>query len=116
MDSVSGKRTRCIREKDKNFPNWCTCVDRTGTLLHAVNRIYLCFALHVFSMRIVARLFSLALLPLVMLMLGWQLGVRFEQQSLEHAYNRLDWLYAGQTGSGELIQDPEKEVDITLLW
>lgn len=67
-------------------------------------------------MRTIARLFSLALLPLVMLMLGWQLGVRFEQQSLEDAYNRLDWLYAGQAGSGQLIQDPQKEVDITLFW
>ncbi|MBI3336817.1 S41 family peptidase [Candidatus Peregrinibacteria bacterium] len=67
-------------------------------------------------MRTIARLFSLALLPLVMLMLGWQLGVQFEQQSLKDTYNRLDWLYAGQSGSGELIQDPEKEVDITLFW
>ena len=67
-------------------------------------------------MRTIARLLSLALLPLVMLILGWQLGVRFEQQSLEDEYNRIDWLYAGQAGSGQLIQDPQKEVDITLFW
>lgn len=116
VDPVGGKGDRSVRKDHKNLPNQCTSINGAPILVHAIEDIRFICSLHVFLMRFVARLFSLALLPLVMLMLGWQLGVRFEQQSLEQAYNRLDWLYAGQTGSGRLIQDPQKEVDITLLW
>ena len=47
MDSVGGKDSRGVREDHENFANECTFVDETGILLHTVERICLCFALHV---------------------------------------------------------------------
>lgn len=62
------------------------------------------------------RIFASITLPLLTLLLGWQLGVRYEQNVLQETRQQLDLLYSGQAGSGQLVTDPEKEVDISLLW
>lgn len=63
------------------------------------------------------RLFSMVMLPLIMLALGWQLGMRSEQQRLTSERDRIAELFSGETGSGKTVMsDPEKEVDISLLW
>ena len=63
------------------------------------------------------RIFSAVLLPLIMLALGWQLGMRAEQQRLSAEHDRIAELFSGATGSGKTVaSDPEKEVDITLMW
>lgn len=63
------------------------------------------------------RIFSAVMLPLIMLALGWQLGARSEQQRLAGERDRIAELFSGATGSGKtVVSDPEKEVDITLLW
>ncbi|MDO8649426.1 MAG: S41 family peptidase [Candidatus Peregrinibacteria bacterium] len=62
------------------------------------------------------RLSTIALLPIFTLLLGWQLGARYEQTILQEAQERLDMLYSGESGSGRLVTDPQKEVDISLLW
>lgn len=63
-----------------------------------------------------SRFLALVVLPAFTLLLGWQLGVRYEQHQLQDLQQRLDSLYTGgQTGSGTVI-DPEKEVDLTMFW
>lgn len=59
---------------------------------------------------------TLVLLPVVTLLLGWQLGMRYEQKTA--ASDEAQWaeIFQGGVGSGQIIQDPEKEVDISLLW
>ena len=57
----------------------------------------------------------LVLLPVITLSLGWGLGVRFEQHKLQDKYTQLEDVM-GKSGSGAVATDPEKEVDITLLW
>jgi carboxyl-terminal processing protease len=55
--------------------------------------------------------FRAAGLALLMLLLGWQLGVGYTQQSYERR------LAPGIiSGSGGMLADPEKEADLTLLW
>jgi len=56
------------------------------------------------------------LLPLMTLAIGWQLGARYEQEQLNELSERLELLYTGKTGTGSVLADPEKEVDISLLW
>lgn len=58
---------------------------------------------------------TLVLLPVITLSLGWGLGVRFEQRKLQNQYSHLEDVM-GTTGSGSVATDPEKEVDITLMW
>lgn len=55
-------------------------------------------------------------IAVVMLLLGWQLGVRYEQMRYESSQDDLNTSYTGGTGSGEVITNPEEQVDITLLW
>ncbi|MDD5026707.1 MAG: S41 family peptidase [Candidatus Peribacteraceae bacterium] len=62
------------------------------------------------------RLAILIILPILTLTLGWQLGVRYEQKQLEGISERLELLYSGRTASGTLLADPEKEVNLSLLW
>ncbi|HAI98169.1 TPA: hypothetical protein DCL30_01330 [Candidatus Peribacteria bacterium] len=62
------------------------------------------------------RLAILIVLPILTLTLGWQLGVRYEQKQLEGISERLELLYSGKTASGTLLADPEKEVNLSLLW
>lgn len=59
---------------------------------------------------------TLVLLPVITLLLGWQIGVRYEQQVITQQAEELEWLFAGKTASGGTISDPEKEVDLTLMW
>ena len=59
---------------------------------------------------------ALLLLPVLTLALGWQLGARVEQRHLEELQHQLELLYGGNTGSGQTLTDPEKQVDISLLW
>lgn len=59
---------------------------------------------------------TLVVLPLLTFILGWQVGVRLEQENLEQAYGKLEEVYTGGVGSGDLVTDPEHEVDLTLLW
>lgn len=62
-------------------------------------------------------LLFLVYLPLLALLLGWQLGARYESNRLSEERDRIAHLFSGRTGSGQVVQnDPEKEVDISLLW
>ncbi len=63
------------------------------------------------------RIFSFITLPVIMLVLGWQLGARYEQQQLSVERQRLDELFSVKTGSGQVAgQDPETHVDLSLFW
>jgi len=62
------------------------------------------------------RLGTLIVIPLLTLFLGWQLGASYQQQSLQDQMERLELLYTGKTASGTILSDPEKEVDLSLLW
>lgn len=64
----------------------------------------------------ILRNITLVVLPLLTFILGWQVGVRLEQKDLEQAYGKLEEVYTGGVGSGDLVTDPEHEVDLTLLW
>jgi carboxyl-terminal processing protease len=67
-------------------------------------------------MRPLFRISAVILLPLVTLVLGWQLGTRLEQKKFEMLTEHWDVLYSSESGSGQLIIDPEEEVDISLMW
>lgn len=58
----------------------------------------------------------LVLLPVLTLFLGLQLGISYERQQLENQFGVLEEIYSGGVGSGQLVMDPEEEVDISLLW
>lgn len=58
----------------------------------------------------------IVLLPLITLTLGWGLGVRYAEQQVAHTMSQLEFLYQGKTASGVLVHDPEKEVNLALLW
>ncbi|MBT3293331.1 S41 family peptidase [Candidatus Peregrinibacteria bacterium] len=59
---------------------------------------------------------SLILLPVIMLALGWELGNTTSRRQLHDVEKQLEFLYTGSVGSGQVIQDPEKEVDFALLY
>lgn len=58
----------------------------------------------------------LVVLPVCTLLFGWQWGQRSAQTQLQDAQNRLNVLYGLQGQSGAVIGDPEKQVDISILW
>ncbi|MBM3230694.1 hypothetical protein FJZ28_00005, partial [Candidatus Peregrinibacteria bacterium] len=62
------------------------------------------------------RSLTLIALPALTLALGMHLGTRFEQQKMSEEYKVMEEIMGGGTGSGTVVEDPEKEVDITLLW
>ncbi|MDP7247188.1 MAG: S41 family peptidase [Candidatus Peribacteraceae bacterium] len=62
------------------------------------------------------RIATLIILPLITLVLGWQLGVRYEQRHVVEMTEKLELLYTGKSMSGALLADPEREVDLSLLW
>lgn len=63
------------------------------------------------------RRFTIVLLSLLALVLGWELGVTYELKQLSAERQRLDELFSPAAGSGQTVKnDPQKEVDITLLW
>jgi carboxyl-terminal processing protease len=62
------------------------------------------------------RIIILLCLPVLMLGLGWNMGVQFERETNREQVQRLAELFEGGTGSGAIAGDPEKTVDISLLW
>ncbi len=59
---------------------------------------------------------AVVFLPLLTLLLGWQLGMRAQARALSDIENRLAIQFNGGTASGAVITDPEKQVDASLLW
>ncbi len=55
-------------------------------------------------------------LPVLTLFLGAQIGITYEKQQVEEKYSVLEKALSGGMGSGTHVTDPEKEVDISLLW
>lgn len=62
------------------------------------------------------RIGIIVLLPLITLTLGWGLGARYAQQQVADMMSQLEFLYQGKTASGSLVHDPEKEVNLSLMW
>jgi len=62
------------------------------------------------------RISVVVLLPLITLSLGWGLGMRYAEQQVAETMSQLEFLYQGKTASGTLVHDPEKEVNLALLW
>lgn len=56
------------------------------------------------------------ILPVLTLILGWQLGVQSQQIQIQNAIAELEYMFDGSSGSGVTITDPQKDVDIALLW
>lgn len=56
------------------------------------------------------------LIPMLTLLLGLQLGMRLEQTKLQEQFQDLEFLYKGGAGSGQIIMNPEEEVDPSILW
>lgn len=63
-----------------------------------------------------SRVIILTCLPIASLALGWNLGAEFERSMLEQREQELSQLFSGGTGSGQVLGDPEQEVDMSLLW
>lgn len=63
-----------------------------------------------------SRIIAVAVLPLLALALGWQLGAQFERNRLLEMQERFDELFSVHSGSGRTITDPERDVDIDVLW
>lgn len=64
----------------------------------------------------ILRAFVLGLLPLIALALGFQIGASYESHALQSERAHIERLYT-LSGSGQTVKaDPEKEVDISLLW
>lgn len=63
-----------------------------------------------------SRIFPLIALPLFTLILGWQVGMRTAQKEVTDLQTRLDSLYVNATESGATVTDPQKDVNIGLLW
>lgn len=60
---------------------------------------------------------TLVFLPLIALALGWQLGANYEWNHLSGERQQIEELFTVASGSGQTVKaDPEKEVDISLLW
>lgn len=64
----------------------------------------------------ILRTFTLGILPIIALALGFQLGSSYEWQRLEAERTEVEQLFT-LSGSGQTVQgDPEEQVDIALLW
>ncbi len=63
-----------------------------------------------------SRVIILTCLPIASLALGWNLGAEFERSMLQQREQELSQLFSGGTGSGQVLGDPEQEVDMSLLW
>lgn len=59
---------------------------------------------------------ALVVLPFIALALGFQIGMRYEQREMSQEQARLEQLFTVASGTGAFVGDPEKEVDISLLW
>lgn len=62
------------------------------------------------------RFLVIVLLPLATLIAGWQLGQTYQANRLTDEQRRLELLYSGMTGSGNVLTNPEEEVDLSLMW
>lgn len=62
------------------------------------------------------RILSLVLLPFIALALGFQIGIRYETREIMREQARLEELFSVTSGTGALMGDPEKSVDLSLLW
>lgn len=62
------------------------------------------------------RIFLLVALPLVTFFTGAQLGVQYERQTLAAEHDRLEQLLDAGSGTQNVDADPEKTVNIELLW
>lgn len=62
------------------------------------------------------RTLAIVVLPIITLLLGLQIGMTLEEQKFKEVTEDLEFSYQGGVGSGVLVADPEKEVDISLLW
>ncbi|PIQ76840.1 hypothetical protein COU78_00885 [Candidatus Peregrinibacteria bacterium CG10_big_fil_rev_8_21_14_0_10_49_24] len=58
---------------------------------------------------------TLIALPVITLLLGWQLGMSFEQKRLEELNDQLEFLYAGEVGSGQTLDALEDDLNFALL-
>lgn len=58
----------------------------------------------------------LVFLPILTLALGWELGITYERKSTQDTIQELEFLYKGKTSSGSLVHDPEREVNLSLMW
>ncbi len=62
------------------------------------------------------RTLVLGLLPLIALVLGFQLGASYEARHMESERTRMEELFT-LTGSGQTLQgDPEQKVDLSIFW
>jgi carboxyl-terminal processing protease len=80
-------------------------------VLYLVSRI-----LYLPGMHRALRMVTFVVLPIITLLLGWQLGATYEQREVREVEQHLEFLFSGQTESGTLLADPEKEVNLALLW
>ena len=62
------------------------------------------------------RITSLVFLPFIALALGFQIGMQYEQREMSQEQARLEQMFTVASGTGAFIGDPEKEVDLSLLW
>ncbi len=61
------------------------------------------------------RIFTVVSLPIITLVLGWQLGVRYDQQRIASERDNASASLASMSGS-VVLDDPEGKVDISMLW
>lgn len=59
---------------------------------------------------------TLVVLPVLTLFLGMQIGMTRESQKHEQKYSSIEESFSGGVGSGVIVNNPEEEVDISLLW
>ncbi len=65
----------------------------------------------------ILRIASLVFLPLITLVLGWQIGASYEMRQMSAQQSRITELFSMSSGSGQIVQsDPEKEVDLSIFW
>lgn len=65
----------------------------------------------------VMRRFGVTLIASALLIsLGWQLGTHYQEQILSRRIRQLEVFYGGESGSGKVLSDPEREADLSLLW
>lgn len=64
----------------------------------------------------ISRILALIILPVVTLAAGWQLGKTYEAQRMDRELKQLELLYSGGSGSGAVLTNPEKQVDLSMMW
>ena len=54
------------------------------------------------------KVIAIGLLPLLTLVLGWQLGTRYEVKKLVDQKESLEFFYTGGVGSGQTVTNPKR--------